>query len=67
MLTLRRALQHGRAVGVRYYIKTGAGAILGGRKTKEQAEDLLRRLEREGRRNPWTKGQTRLYIEEIKD
>ena len=33
MLNLNQAIQHGRAVGVRFYVKTTGGAIFGGTKT----------------------------------
>lgn len=66
MLNLNQAIQHGRAVGVRFYIKTSSGAIFGGTKTREQAEAMKRRFEAEDRQNPWTKGTTKFVIEEVR-
>ena len=44
MLTLEQALWHGKKVGVQYYIKDRKGNILGGTKTMEQAEEMVRRF-----------------------
>ena len=37
MLTLEQALQHGAAVGVKYYVKNSYDKIVGGTCTEEQA------------------------------
>ncbi len=66
MLNLNQAIQHGRAVGVRFYIKTSSGAIFGGTKTCKQADAMKRRFEVEDRQNPWTKGTTKFVIEEVR-
>lgn len=63
MLNLEQAIEHGKRVGVRYYVKNDAGCIMGGTKTIEQAEAMKRRFEADDRQNPWTKGTTRFYIE----
>ena len=60
MLTLEQALQHGAAVGVKYYDK-----IVGGTCTEEQALSMKKRFEEEDKHNPWTKGSTRFYITKI--
>ena len=65
MMNLNQAIQHGRAVGVRFYVKTASGAIFGGTKTRDQAEAMKRRFEAEDRENPWTKGTTKFVIEEV--
>lgn len=62
MLNLEQAIEHGKRVGVRYYIKNDKGCIVGGTKTLEQAEAMKRRFEIDDRQNPWTKGTTRFYI-----
>ncbi len=36
-MKLNQAIQHGRAVGVRFYVKTAGEAIFGGMKTRDQA------------------------------
>ena len=58
MLTLEQALQHGAAVGVKYYVKNSYDKIVGGTCTEEQALSMKKR-------NPWTKGSTRFYITKI--
>ena len=66
MLNLNQAIQHGRAVGVGFYVKTTGGAIFGGTKTRDQAVAMKRRFEAEDRQNPWTKGTTKFVIEEVR-
>lgn len=63
MLNLEQAIEYGKRVGVRYYVKNDAGYIMGGTKTLEQAEAMKRRFEADDRQNPWTKGTTRFCIE----
>ena len=36
-MNLNQAIRHGRAVGVRFYVKTAGEAIFGGMKTRDQA------------------------------
>lgn len=56
MLTLEQALQHGAAVGVKYYVKNSYDKIVGGICTEEQALSMKKRFEEEDKHNPWTKG-----------
>ena len=44
MLTLEQALQHGAAVGVKYYVKNSYDKIVGGTCTEEQKEMPVKRL-----------------------
>ena len=53
MMTLQQALAYGRQVGVRYYVVTQNGAVYGGATTREYAEEMKRRFERENRNNPF--------------
>lgn len=46
MLTLEQALQHGAAVGVKYYVKNSYDKIVGGTCTEEQALSMKKRFER---------------------
>lgn len=64
-LTLEQALQHGAAVGVKYYVKNSYDKIVGGTCTEEQALSMKKRFEEEDKHNPWTKGSTRFYITKI--
>lgn len=65
MLTLEQALQHGAAVGVKYYVKNSYDKIVGGTCTEEQALSMKKRFEEEDKHNPWTKGSNRFYITKI--
>jgi len=53
MLTLEQALQHGAAVGVKYYVKNSYDKIVGGTCTEEQALSMKKRFEEEDKHNPW--------------
>ena len=65
MLNLTQAIEHGKRVGVRFYVMNDANCVMGGTHTLEQAEDMKRRFEAADRRNPWTKGTTRFYIKPV--
>ena len=62
MLNLSQALEHGKRVGVRFYVKNDKGCIMGGTQTREQAEAMKKRFEAADRTNPWTRGTTRFEI-----
>jgi hypothetical protein len=67
MMTLQGAIAYGKHIGVRWYIRNDRGCIVGGTKTREQAETMKRRFEIEDRRNPFTRGTTRFVIEAVED
>ena len=50
--------------GVKYHVKNTNGGLLGGTKTREQAEAMKARWEQEYKTNPWAKG-VKVYIEEV--
>ena len=60
------AIAYGKRIGVRYHIYNSNGCLVGGTKTREAAEAMKARFEREDRQNPWTKGTTRFEIRETK-
>ena len=62
MMNLEQALAYGRRVGVQYYVCNDHDCVVGGTKTREQAEAMKQRFEIEDKGNPWTKGTTRFYI-----
>ena len=62
MLNQAQALEHGRRVGVRYYVMNDKDCIMGGTRTKAQAEAMKHRFEKDDRENPWSRGTTRFYI-----
>ena len=67
MLNLTQAIEHGKRVGVRFYLMNDKNCIMGGTQTLEQAEDMKRRFEADDRRNPWTKGTTRFFIRPVEE
>lgn len=63
MMNLQQAIAYGKRVGVRFYVLNDKDRILGGTRTKEEAEAMKKRFEIEDQKNPWTKGTTRFYIQ----
>ena len=64
-MNLAMAIEHGKRVGVRFYVMNDKNCIMGGTQTREQAEDMKLRFEAADRTNPWTKGNTRFYIKPV--
>ncbi|MBR3873512.1 MAG: hypothetical protein IKJ26_04995 [Clostridia bacterium] len=64
-MNLAMAIEHGKRVGVRFYVMNDKNCIMGGTQTREQAEDMKLRFEAADRTNPWTKGTTRFYIKPV--
>ena len=65
MMNLQQAIAYGKSIGVKYYVRNDHDCIMGGTQTLEQAQAMKRRFEADDRKNPWTSGTTRIYIEEI--
>lgn len=65
MMNLQQAIAYGKSIGVRFYVRNDQDCIMGGTRTLEQAQAMKRRFEADDKKNPWTKGTTRFYIEEI--
>ena len=65
MMTLNQAIAYGNSIGVKYYVRNDRDCIMGGTKTLEQAREMKKDFEIEDKENPWTKGTTRFYIEQI--
>lgn len=64
MMNRAAAEAYGRRTGVKFYVKNTNGGLLGGTTTREKAEEMKARFEREYKRNPWAKG-IKVYIEEV--
>lgn len=60
------AIAYGKQIGVRFHIYNSYGALVGGTKTREQAEAMKKRQERENGRCPFTGETIRYEIREIK-
>ena len=65
MMNLQQAIAYGKSIGVKYYVRNDKDCIMGGTKTLEQAQAMKRRFEAEDKKNPWTRGTTRFYIEQV--
>ena len=66
MMNREQAIAYGKQIGVRYHIYNSRGCLVGGTKTREDAEAMKKRFEKEERNNPWTRGTTRFEIREAK-
>ena len=66
MMNREQAIAYGKRIGVRYHIYNSNGCLVGGTQTREQAEAMKKRMEREERNNPFTGGTTRFEIREAK-
>ena len=66
MMNREQAIAYGKHIGVRYHIYNSRGCLVGGTKTREDAEAMKKRFEKEDRSNPWTRGTTRFEIHEAK-
>ena len=64
MMNLDTAISYGERIGVRFYVKNDRGAIMGGTKTREQAEEMKARFERDSW-SPWEKRHIKYHIEKI--
>ena len=65
MMNREQAIAYGKQIGVRYHIYNSRGCLVGGTKTREDAEAMKKRFEMEDRKNPWTRGTTRFEIREV--
>ena len=63
MMNLQQAIAYGKSIGVKYYVYNDHDCLVGGTQTKEEAEAMKKRFEIEDKKNPWTKGTTRFYIQ----
>ena len=64
MMNRECAIQYGKSIGVKYYVKNTHGGLYGGYVSLKDAEEAKKRFEKDDKNNPWTKGTTRFYIEE---
>ena len=62
MMNREQAVAYGRQIGVKFYIYNNHGALVGGTTTRAAAEEMKSRMEREDRKNPFTRGTTRFII-----
>lgn len=64
MMNKEQAKRHGKKVGVKFYIRNSKGGLLGGTKTREQAEKMKREFQKEYDNDPFNDDIT-VYIEEL--
>lgn len=62
MMNKEAAIAYGKQIGVRYYVKTSTGGLIGGFTTLEAARECKSRWEKDDKTNPWTKGTTKFII-----
>ena len=55
-MTKDEAIAYGKRTGVRFYVKSNTGALMGGYKTREKAEDAIKRFSDDAKMNPFLKG-----------
>ena len=65
MMNLQQAIAYGKSIGVKYYVRNDQHCIMGGTTTLERAEAMKREFEEKDKKNPWTKGTSWFYIEEV--
>ena len=65
MMNREQAISYGKRIGVRYHVFNSNGCLVGGTKTREDAEAMKKRFEIDDRKNPWTRGTTRFVIREV--
>ena len=65
MMNREQAIAYGKRIGVRYHVYNSNGCLVGGTKTREDAEAMKERFEIDDRKNPWTRGTTRFEIREV--
>ena len=65
MMNREQAIAYGKHICVRYHIYNNHGCLVGGTKTREQAEAMKKCFEMEDRHNSWTRGTTRFEIREV--
>ena len=52
MMNREQAIAYGKRIGVRYHVYNSNGCLVGGTKTREDAEAMKKRFEIDDRKNP---------------
>lgn len=62
MMTMYGAIEYGKRIGVKYYVKNTHGGLYGGYITLKDAQEAKKKFEKEDKSNPFTKGTTKFII-----
>ena len=63
MMNLNQAVAYGKRVGVKFYVRNSNGGLMGGTKTRKQAQAMKKEFEERYKNDTFNKG-LKFYIEE---
>lgn len=64
MMNLNQAIAYGQRVGVKFYVRNSNGGLMGGTKTRKQAEAMKKEFEERYKNDAFNKN-LKFYIEEV--
>lgn len=64
MMNLNQAIAYGKQMGVKFYVRNSNGGLMGGTKTREQAQAMKKEFEERYKNDPFGKD-LKFYIEEV--
>lgn len=64
MMNLNQAIAYGKRVGVKFYVRNTNGGLMGGTKTRKQAQAMKKEFEEHYKNDPFGKD-LKFYIEEV--
>lgn len=64
MMNLNQAVAYGKRVGVKFYVRNTNGGLMGGTKTRKQAQAMKKEFEERYKNDPFGKD-LKFYIEEV--
>jgi hypothetical protein len=64
MMNLNQAIAYGNQMGVKFYVRNSNGGLMGGTKTREQAQAMKKEFEERYKNDAFNKD-LKLYIEEV--
>lgn len=64
MMNLNQAIAYGNQMGVKFYVRNSNGGLMGGTKTREQAQAVKKEFEERYKNDAFNKD-LKFYIEEV--
>lgn len=64
MMNLNQAIAYGNQMGVKFYVRNSNGGLMGGTKTREQAQAMKKEFEERYKNDTFNKD-LKFYIEEV--
>lgn len=64
MMNLNQAIAYGNQMGVKFYVRNSNGGLMGGTKTREQAQAMKKEFEGRYKNDAFNKD-LKFYIEEV--